>query len=50
MNRRTILSSCRQYRYVLWRQWDALDSDYALFIGLNPSTADEVEDDPTVRR
>ena len=43
------LSDCRHYRYALWRTWD--DSmPYAMFIGLNPSTADETEDDPTIRR
>lgn len=42
-------SSCRQYRYSLWRQWGS-SLDYVMFIGLNPSTADETRDDPTVRR
>jgi len=42
-------SNCRTYRYALWRVWDeALPR--ALFIGLNPSTADEARDDPTIRR
>lgn len=27
-----------------------MNDSYAVFIGLNPSTADEVEDDPTIRR
>jgi hypothetical protein len=27
-----------------------LNSSYAVFVGLNPSTADETEDDPTIRR
>ena len=27
-----------------------MTSGYAMFIGLNPSTADEIEDDPTIRR
>jgi hypothetical protein len=44
-----ILSPLRNYRYVLTRQWDA-DKPYVAFIGLNPSTADEYEDDPTIRR
>lgn len=43
------LSDCRKYRYALWRIWDESKS-YAMFIGLNPSTADETEDDPTIRR
>lgn len=59
------LSKDRIYRYCLWRRWreswiypnilsdegrfpDPLDM--VVFIGLNPSTADEKEDDPTIRR
>jgi hypothetical protein len=42
-------SPCRTWRYVLWRQW-SLSSPKIAFIGLNPSTADETNDDPTVRR
>jgi hypothetical protein len=39
----------RVYRYSLWRYWD--DSLLvAAFVMLNPSTADEVDLDPTVRR
>ncbi|HGY1009434.1 TPA: DUF1643 domain-containing protein [Aeromonas salmonicida] len=44
-----VLSECRCYRYALSRVWDS-SKPYALFIGLNPSTADETEDDPTIRR
>ena len=44
-----IFSDCRRYRYVLWRVWD--DEKATInFIGLNPSTADETTDDPTMRR
>jgi hypothetical protein len=50
MERRTVFSACRTYRYVLWRDLDADRPGYALFIGLNPSTAEEGADDPTVRR
>jgi hypothetical protein len=42
-------SECQQYRYTLWRTWDS-QADRVMFIGLNPSTADETEDDPTIRR
>lgn len=42
-------SPCRTYRYQLWRVWDA-DLSYLNVIGLNPSTADETKDDPTIRR
>lgn len=68
MERTTIFSPDRRYRYTLWREWPAaspglfytedphLDyypgrhSQFVQFIGLNPSTADEVADDPTIRR
>lgn len=43
------LSIDREYRYSLWRVWDA-NKPFVLFIGLNPSTADENDDDPTIRR
>jgi hypothetical protein len=43
------LSECRKYRFALWRIWDESKS-YVMFIGLNPSTADETEDDPTLTR
>jgi len=57
----TVLSNDRVYRYTLWRQVPPIldfqeerfkwgTSDYIQFIGLNPSTADEVQDDPTIRR
>ncbi len=42
-------SPCRRYRHRLWRAWDASLPTCA-FIGLNPSTADETRDDPTIRR
>jgi len=43
------LSNCRNYRFALWRTWDE-SKPFAMIIGLNPSTADEVEDDPTITR
>lgn len=42
-------SPCRTWRYLLWRYWDP-DRMPCVFIGLNPSTADETRDDPTIRR
>lgn len=42
-------SPCRRYRYRLWRIWDE-SARKAVFVMLNPSTADEVENDPTVER
>ena len=37
------------YRYLLWREWNA-KLPRLLWILLNPSTADERVDDPTLRR
>ena len=42
-------SKDRIYRYALWRTWNH-NLPKVLFIGLNPSTADEIKDDPTIRR
>lgn len=55
----TIFSEDRVYRYQLWREfageflWEGgnkMKDGFVLFIGLNPSTADETKDDPTIRR
>ena len=43
------ISDCGKYRYELHREWDK-DKKKVLFIMLNPSTADHVEDDLTTRR
>lgn len=43
-----VFSPDRVYRYMLWRTWGA--GPTVTFIGLNPSTADETVDDPTIRR
>jgi hypothetical protein len=44
-----IYSDCEAYRYELTRVWDAAGRK-ALFVMLNPSTATEVQNDPTVER
>lgn len=49
MKKKAILSEDRKYRYILSRIWDEAKPT-VLFIGLNPSTADETTDDPTIRR
>ena len=56
-----MFSNDREYRYTLWREWSLpsgmpyllplkRQDEYVQFIGLNPSTADETNDDPTIRR
>jgi hypothetical protein len=40
-------SVCRQYRYVLWRVWDRQKAA-VMFIGLNPSKANEHKNDATI--
>lgn len=44
-----VYSGCERYRYLLTREW-APAQGRALFIMLNPSTATEVQNDPTVER
>lgn len=44
-----VFSLCRKYRYSLWRIWDA-SKPVCMFLMLNPSTADETDNDPTVQR
>ena len=43
------ISACERYRYRLSRVWDPAFPTL-LIIGLNPSTADGTQDDPTIRR
>jgi hypothetical protein len=42
-------SEDRRHRYELWRIWDRKVRKMVV-IGLNPSTADETKNDPTIRR
>ncbi|WP_341864263.1 DUF1643 domain-containing protein [Gymnodinialimonas sp. 57CJ19] len=44
-----VYSDCEAYRYSLTRVWDEA-GERGLFIMLNPSTATEVQNDPTVER
>ena len=48
MERGAKISECGRYRYVLTRTWDEW-SDCACIIMLNPSTADALVDDATIR-
>jgi len=43
-----VISPCTYYRYRLWRTWSPKPP--LVFVMLNPSTADEHEDDPTIRK
>jgi hypothetical protein len=48
---KTLISGCGQYRYLLSRDGDLLSTrGPAVFVLLNPSTADAKLDDPTIRR
>ena len=44
-----VFSDCRKFRYALWRMWNE-QMPIAMIIGLNPSTADEKVNDPTITR
>ncbi|KAA2218276.1 DUF1643 domain-containing protein [Maribacter flavus] len=44
-----LFSRDKKYRYALWRVWDT-EAPSVMFIGLNPSTANENENDPTIRK
>ena len=49
MKKSAIISSCNKYRYELHREWDK-DKGKVLFIMLNPSTADGLNNDLTTIR
>lgn len=49
MEKKAIISKDKIYRYKLSRTWDSTKPTI-LFIGLNPSIADENIDDPTITR
>ena len=44
-----VYSSCERYRYALTRIWDK-NAGRVAFVMLNPSTATEMQNDPTVER
>lgn len=44
-----VFSPCQRYRYSLTREWDP-ERPRVCFVMLNPSTADETRNDPTIKR
>lgn len=48
MERTAVISDCGTWRYRLGRRW--ADGPTLCWVMLNPSTADALEDDPTIRR
>lgn len=48
-DKNALMSKDKTHRFVLWRIWDD-ELPKVAFIGLNPSTADAITDDPTIRR
>jgi len=44
------ISTCGRYRYSLHRRWCGGDGRTVCFVMCNPSTADGLVDDPTIRR
>lgn len=48
LERSAHFSPCRIYRYGLWRRWG--QGHTLMVVGLNPSTADDTQDNPTIRR
>lgn len=48
MDRTAVLSDCGQYRYQLGRRWG--DGQALVWVMLNPSTADHIENDATIRK
>lgn len=49
MIRTAVISPCTKFRYELCRVWDS-NLPELLFIMLNPSRADDQQDDPTIRK
>lgn len=48
LHRSAVLSDCERYRYLLMRSWNEACVDMVCIL-CNPSTADALKDDPTIR-
>jgi hypothetical protein len=48
LNSDAVFSPCRTWRYSLWRRWAPGPAE--LWMMLNPSTADETDNDPYTSR
>ena len=49
MDKYAFMSDCGKHRYLLSRIWDE-NKPMVMFIGLNPSRADHIKNDPTITR
>lgn len=45
-----VFDQSERYRYLLWRDFTGSDGRTLLMVMLNPNNADEVHNDPTIRR
>jgi hypothetical protein len=48
--RDALISDCGRYRYLLTRRWGQAGDPCVCWVMLNPSTADALQDDATIRR
>ena len=49
MKKDAFIDNSKKYRYMLMRQWNKDETNFVNFIMLNPSTADDKTDDPTIK-
>ena len=49
MQKDAVFSPCKKYRYSLTRIWDE-SKPLFMYVGINPSVADDKDDDPTVAK
>lgn len=49
MIKKALIDQSKKYRYMLMRQWGNDENNFINFVMLNPSTADDKIDDPTIK-